>query len=491
MMNSRSLLLFLSLGLAPLVGCGEKAAPESAMTLTPKDAFLNGVKLLRTPGKDGSIDYQGAFDAFVQATTLDPNFAKAHYNAGWTAERLGNVAKAEEHYRAAVAADGGYATATLALASVLIANDKADEAVSIYKAIVEKQPDDIAMRNLLMEALTVADKYDEALAQAREILLRDAKNVGAYRNLSRVYFAKNDYKMSQLCAEKARTLAEGDPGIYNNIGVTYLVMNDEPAAIEEFKTAIKMDSDNTQANLNLGYVALNSGDFDLAFSSFEAALKGAPGNTDAKMGMAVALRGRKEYDKAAKLYEEILAADPGNERAYYNAATLYEKYTKDYKKALKVLQTYVDTNNKGQMGPDHEVYVRMDRVKESERIEEERKREEERKKKEAEERKKRQQETFEQLKAKVAELKKIMDTYGSCPAMVESGAIDAGAMVLEQAVAVVEAEEIDMAGDIMTFVDEALPQIQAVVPSCGSATPAPAPAPAPAEGAAPAAPAGG
>jgi tetratricopeptide (TPR) repeat protein len=267
-------------------------------------------------------------------------------------------------------------------------------------------------------------------------------------------------------------------------------MNDEPAAISEFKTAIKMDSDNTEANLNLGYVALNSGDFDLAFSSFEAALKGAPGNTDAKMGMAVALRGRKEYDKSAKLYEEILSADPGNERAYYNAATLYEKYTKDYKKASKVLQAYVDTNNKGQMGPDHEVYARMDRVKESERIEEERKRVEEQKRKEAEDRKKRQQETFEQLKGKVAELKKIMDTYGSCPAMVESGAIDAGTMVLEQAVAVVEAEEFDMAGDIMTFVDEALPQIQAVIPSCASGAPAPAPA-APAEGAAPAAPAEG
>lgn len=498
MWNFRSLVLLLSFGLPPMVGCGPKKAPETAVdgVVNPKAAFAAGVQILKSPSKDGVIDYAGALAQFEAATTAKPDFSKAHFNAAWTAERMGNVEKAANHYRAALDADPSYNEAFLALGAALTKAGKGDDAVQLYRGASEKAPDDITLRNLLMEALNGADMYDDALLQAREILLRDSKNVGAYRTLSRVYFAKGDYRMSQLCAEKARTLAEGDPGIYNNIGVTYLVMDNEPAAIEEFKTAIKLRSDTTEANLNLGFVALNSGDYSLARQCFEAALKGEPGNTNGKLGLAVALRGAKEYEASAKLYSEILEADPSNQDAYFNAATLYEKFTKDYKKALKVLQDFVDKNNKGQMGPDHEVYARMDRVKESQRIDEERKAEEERKKKEAEERKKRQQQAFEDLKGKVAKLKQVMATYSSCPMMVESGGIDQGQMVLEQAEAVIQSEEIDMAGDITTFVDDLMPQLEAIIPSCGGgAAPAPAPAPeAPAPAPAPdapAAPAGG
>ena len=84
-----------------------------------------------------------------------------------------------------------------------------------------------------------------------------------------------------------------------------------------------------------------------------------------------------------------------------------------------------------------------------------------------------------------------------------------GQMVLEQSQMVIQAEEIDMAADVMTFVDDLLPQLQSNTPFCdeefaakaAAAVPAPpeggeapaeggeAPAPAPAEGGeAPAAP---
>ena len=50
--------------------------------------------------------------------------------------------------------------------------------------------------------------------------------------------------------------------------------------------------------------------------------------------------------------------------------------------------------------------------------------------------------------------------------MVEMGGIDMGQMVLEQAQMVVEAQEIDMAADVMTFVDDLLPQLQSNAGYC-------------------------
>jgi len=454
---------------APVVGCGPKKppTPEEGAPVNPKQAFLAGVQILQTPGKDGAIDYAAAYASFSGAVEVEPGFAKAQYNAGWTAERMGNLPQAATHYRAALAAESGYSNALFALCDVLTRQGQGMEAVDLYKAYLEANPGALTVRNNLIEALIAAELYDDAISQSREVLMQDPKDVGAYRNLSRLYFTQGDYGMSQLCAEKAKTLAEGDSGIYNNIGVTYLVMEKEPAAIKEFETAVKLDSDHVEANLNLGYVALNSGDYSLAQACFSNALKGEPGNIDAKLGLAVSLRGVKDYDNARKLYEEVLAVGNASQMAYFNAATLYEKYIKDYKKALKVLQGFVDANQ-GQIGPDHEVYNRMERVKESQAIEEERKREEDRKRKEAEERKKRQQQVFEDLKTKVGKLSSIIETYSGCEMMVESGGIEMGQMVLEQAQMVVEAEEIDMAGDVMTFIDEVMPQLEGIIPECGA-----------------------
>lgn len=480
--NLRTVALLAAFSFGPVmtVGCGPKKPSEAEDgVVNPKQSFLAGVQLLQA---DGGVDYKAAYAKFNEAATAQPGFAKAHFNAGWTSEQLGNLTQAATHYRAALAADAGYTDALYALGDVLSKNGKGAEAVDLYKGLVEKDPEDLKARNALMEALTAGDFYDEAIAQAKEILLRDAKDVGAYRNLSRLYFSKGEYKLSQLCAEKAKELAKGDAGIYNNIGVTYLVMDNESSAIDEFKTAVKLDPDNLEANLNLGYVALNSGDYVLAKQCFEAALSGTPGSLAGKLGLAVALRGEKEYDAAAKLYTEIIDADPSNQKAYFNAATLYEKYIKDYKKAEKTLQKYINENNAdGSIGPDHIVYARIERIKESQAIEEARKREEERKKKEAAERKKRQEEKMKMLADKVAALQATVDKYQSCEAF-QMGIADEAMMVIEQANMVIQAEEIDMAGDVLTFVEQIQPMVDEVVPMCGGGGAPPPPPAAPAEG---------
>lgn len=483
MFKINTLVLALALGLSSsfLAGCPKQAAPTDGV-VDPAAAFAAGVKLLQEPGKDGSIDFAAAYAQFNAAATAKPDFAKAQYNAGWTAEQQGKLVDAEQHYRKALQADPGHVDTAFALADVLTRQKKAGEAVSLFKARVDANAEDIKSRNVLMDALVAAEQHDDAIEQAKQILLRDSKNVNAYRNLSRLYFAKGEYKLSQLCAEKAKELAEGDAGIYNNIGVTFLVMGEEAAAIDEFKTAIKLDPDNVEANLNLGYVALNSGDFMLARSAFEAALQGEPGNIDGKLGMAVALRGLKEYEESGKLYDQVMKADPKNQKAYFNAATLYEKYVKDYKRAEKILQEYINANNKdGSIGPAHEVFQRLDRIKESQQIEEARQREEERKKKEAEERKKRQEAELEKLKTKLAELKAVAEKYQTCEAFA-MGVGEEAKMVIENAQMVVEANDVEMAGDVSTFVDQILPMANEAAAACGGG----APAPAPAEGGAPA-----
>ncbi|NCG22068.1 MAG: tetratricopeptide repeat protein, partial [Rhodobacterales bacterium] len=217
----------------------------------------------------------------------------------------------------------------------------------------------------------------------------------------------------------------------------------------------------------LGLVALNSGDYQLARGCFEAGLSGNPSSVESKLGLAVALRGLKEYDTAAKLYDQVIEADPGNQKAYFNASDLQSKYTKNFKKAKKILETYVNENNgDGSIDPEHIVYSKIARIDELQEAEEQRKREEEARKKAEQERIARQKQQLAELKTMVAGLQGLVDKYGGCEDFM-MGIGDEVSMVVEQANMVIEEEEIDMAGDVITFVEQIQPMAEEIAATCG------------------------
>ena len=468
-LSNTLLLLAFAVGAPALVtGCGPKTdVPEiTDETTDPGQLFDAGVAMLKSPDRDGQLDYAAAYDAFARSAA-NGGGPKAEYNAGWVAAKLGQSDKAEQHYRAAIEADPSYKTAMLALAELLSEADRPDEAADLFRTYAENNPEDIEAQNALSEALTEAGRYDEAIEAARKVLLVDHQNVATYRNLSRAYFAKGEYKMSQLCAEKAKTLNDGDPGIYNNMGLTYLKEGDEPAAIQEFKTAIQLDPSNPEANLNLGYVALNSGDFQLALSCFEAVTRGDPGNVDGLIGLAVAQRGVKDLEGAARTYDYLFdIVPPSNYLVYYNAASLYGKYIKDYKAAQKILDNFID-KNQGQLSPSHEVFDFKKEIDAFQAAEEQRQKEEEERKKREEELRERQKQQLEELKTRLTAFNAEVEK-ASCPDVVAMDMLGDFQMIAEQAQMVIDSEELDMAGDMMTMLDQFEPMVKELQPLCGA-----------------------
>lgn len=464
-----------------LTACGDKKPVEAAADLSANPAanFQAGLNLLNNPDKKtGVIDYAGALTYFQASANLGGG-AKAHFNAGWAAERVGNVVEAERHYRAAFDADGSYQAAMFSLARILTEQKKHSDAVGIYKAYVEKNPTDYEVRNDYIAALIAAKSYEAATAEAQEILRHDPKNAGVYRNLSAMYYAQGNYSLSQLCAEKALGYNAGDVGTYNNMGVTSLQQGDEAAAIEKFKTALKLQPKNYEANMNLGWVALNSGDYKLAEASFLAATEADPKSLDAALGLATSKRGTGDFKAAAELYDRVIAANPDGRAAFYNAAVLNEYYTKDFAKAQKYLQTYIDTHP-GQVTPTDEIFGRMERINQARLAEEERKRqiaEQERLEKERVERAK---QTLKEMGDVVAATKAKLEANGSC---IDPYMLEELTMVVEQGQQIVEAEEFDMAVDIKQLLDAYVPQLdEAIAVMCvGGAAPADG-APAPADG---------
>ena len=516
-----------------LLGCpsGGKVKPPTDGP-DPRYEFVVGVKTLQTPDrKTKQIDYEKALTHFATATQLKPDFANAHFNAGWTAETLGKYDEAAEFYRQAYKLTGS-AESRDGLITALNKTQKYDEAADMLRKELEKKPRDSELRYSLVDTLTLAGKYEDAAQQVSEVLIYNKKDIQAYRLLSRTYYAQGKYEMSKITAEEANniimkdqpeTLVDGsgapindengqpksgkvgDAGIWNNIGVTYLAMKDEPSALYSFLQATTADASHMQANMNLGFIYLKSGNHQKALERFETALKSDPKNLDAKIGKAVALRGTDRLSDAEAVYKELLKSNTKNPLVYINAATFYEKYAskKDYAKAKEILEQY-----RGLFPDDTSVFERIARVEESQRIEEERRIERERKAKEAKERQKRQEQAFVDLQQQAAKAKTDYAAIESCELAAE-GLMEVS-MYLEQVEGVInpvatdengnfideygelvtndegnplsdsekkdyvkekKQEAVEMAGDLLTFVEEAQSKLDTLKETCAGAAP--------------------
>jgi len=477
MFNLRHLPLALSATMF-LMGCPKKPVDDG--TPNPNVSFVQGVETLQKANKKtGEIQYDVALGHFQTAVNLDPNFVNAAYNAGYSAEQLGDYGKAATFYKQAFTIKPTSANLSAAT-TMLLKAEQGDDALALFKEYLANNPSDMEARYDYVQALTDLGQFEAVVAEASEMLADDKNNMMVYRLLSRSFFQSGQYDMSLMCAEKANEMlkekaeAAGQPfvedaGILNNMGVTHLAMKDEGTAIVYFQEALKSDPTHPEANLNLGFIALNSGNYTFALERFEAVLQTQANSLDARIGKAVALRGTQEFGDAEKLYKQLLSnQSTATKTVYFNASTLQAKYNKDYKEAETLLQTF-KTNNP----TDADVNQRLTELSELQAEEARLAAEAAAKKKAEEERKKRQREKMNELKTATQTLDVAYKAMTGCPEAVESGMVEMAQMIVEQANMVIEADEIDMAGDMLPMISDTMSNLDMLKESCGGTPSAP------------------
>jgi tetratricopeptide (TPR) repeat protein len=448
------------------VACEKNTTPKSSfdavtMAMDPVANFQNGIVILQSPARDGSVDYATAYTRFDTAAALGAG-AAANYNAGWTALKVGDIANAERHLRDTLTANPGHEAATYSLVDILTSQDRLGDAAAIFKIFVEAQPENHIARNDYIRILSTSGDTAGAQAEAEALLRQNPDDISVYQSLSAMYYSMGNYGMSQLCAEKALALDDGNADIYNTMAITYLDQSNEPAAIEKLQMARKLNPNNFEAAMNLGFVALNSGDYVLANGCFESAIKARPSDSDAMLGLAVASRGLKDYDKAQGLYDDILKAHPNHEIAYFNASILNEKYTKDFNKAISYLDAFIESQQ-GSLSPSHIVFQRKDRVLASKTAEDARKEAQAQARRDEEDRVKRNLQTLKGMVGFVEGLETKMVVASEC---LGEDSVDEVMMIIEQAKMIIEMGEASMASDIQMMLDTYAPYVDEAYTMC-------------------------
>lgn len=220
-----------------------------------------------------------------------------------------------------------------------------EDAVRIYKEILERKSDFYAVHYSLGVALEALERYAEAIEQLDRIpkeshLYFDALSI---KGLALNGSGQNEAALDIF--EFLTTSVPEDGSYWCNKSKVLINMGLFEKAIEVAQTGLQVDNDNVFLLNNLGIAQFRSGHYEKALQTSKKAFELAPGNFDAVDNLASALAQLGRYQEALKYYDRAAELDSTSfstlyERGY--ALEMCEKIDQAaecYQKAVKIEPT--------------------------------------------------------------------------------------------------------------------------------------------------------
>ena len=194
-----------------------------------------------------------------------------------------------------------------------------EDAVRIYREIIEREPDFYAVRYSLGVALEALARYAEAVEQFDRI----PKESNLYFNaLSVKGLALNGSGQNEEALDIFEFLTTSVPesgSYWCNKSKVLIDMGLYDKAIEAAQTGLQVDGDNVFLMNNLGIGQFRAGYYEKALQTSKKAFELAPGNFDAVDNLASALAQLGRYREALKYYDRAAKLDSTS------FSTLYER----------------------------------------------------------------------------------------------------------------------------------------------------------------------
>ncbi|MFC1563260.1 tetratricopeptide repeat protein, partial [candidate division KSB1 bacterium] len=209
--------------------------------------------------------------AYVYAKKAASNINSTRYLNNWAvmALRLNHFDEAASIFRDIIEMDPNYYTAYINYSEVLFQQDKLKEALAICETARKKFKTPELYYNIafLMDNLGL---YDEAIGHYKEVLKMDPNYYKAYFNYSGIYYKTEQFDKALIILEGAKGKFK-TPELYYNIALVLKKLNRMDEAVSHFKDVLIMNPNYYNAYLNYGAVLLIKGQFEEALAVCESA----------------------------------------------------------------------------------------------------------------------------------------------------------------------------------------------------------------------------
>jgi tetratricopeptide (TPR) repeat protein len=280
-------------------------------------------------------DTKRSMDQLKIVTTANPD-----YPIGWeSVARISIAAKDFEAAKSAIeklrALKGQEATATYLEAQIAEANNKHDEAITLYKKVIDADPKTPIAERALFALLASHRKPDDI------------------EKLT-IYLA---------------SLKTDSPYVYTLLGEGYMQLGKKDLAVAALDTAISNHPISHDPYLDKAKIALSNQKVDEAIEILKQATVEVPSDLRASLLHASILSNEKKYKEAIEIYENVLRLKPQFAVAANNmAAIISDQFYKDsemLEKAKIAIDRFTGTKDPLMLDTIGWLYYRLDKIEQS------------------------------------------------------------------------------------------------------------------------------
>jgi len=210
------------------------------------------------------------------------------FESGIRFHRQGDLVRAEEAYKAALALDTENADAWHLLGLLCHQTDRGGLAVLLLERALALRPDEPEFLN----------------------------------HLGLAYKAGGDLRRAQAIMDRAVALRPGDSGFYNNRGLVHAAQGEAEAAVHDHAMAVRLDGTNIAARVNLGNALLLAQRKDEAIVALREAVTMAPDNAQAWHSLGAAFNVKGLLGDAHDSYSRALSIRPAAPHSLADIATV-------------------------------------------------------------------------------------------------------------------------------------------------------------------------
>jgi len=181
-----------------------------------------------------------------------------------------------------------------------------DEAVQLYRAVIEAEPDHFGALHHLGIAATQQGKLEEAAALLQRAVAADPGSAEALTNLGIALMRLRQFDSAADVYRKALELDPSKVEAHNYLGAMLHTLGRFEEAAAEFATALRLRPGNAAVHNNLGMALASLGRTEEAAAEYEKAIAINPRYVDAQNNLGNALLALGRHDEAlARLYRAL------------------------------------------------------------------------------------------------------------------------------------------------------------------------------------------
>ena len=281
---------------------------------------------------------------------LQANTMVAH---GSAALQLRDAKTARKDFLAALAAAPRSTDIYVNLASVALAENKADEAISFYNSALGIDSANFNSLRGLITIYAAQSKIDQAHARIDQALASQPNNASLHFLKGQVYGFERNAQSAEAEFRRALEIDGNYLAAYSALGALFVNTNQQDRAIAEYQKIVERRPDNAAAYTLIGMLEMNRQNYDAAVDYFRKAVAKDGNSVFAANNLAwiYAVYGKGNLDEAVRLAQSAVQASPGVPSfsdtlgwVYYKKG-LYGAATEQLQKAVSVDEAAARSTN--------------------------------------------------------------------------------------------------------------------------------------------------